>query len=314
MISIRRGNLEPIGILRKRMSAAFSKVLTILVMSVLLLTPLPVTGQQEWSGKRIMEEVYKRHELFPYVFEQYTIILINSTEERDVKMARRFSRLEKNGVARFLLVFDNPSEIRGVALLATHSRTGSWKSQVYLPAIGKEMITIIGTERRNLLLGTDFSIEDLMPEQTSQYVYTRSEDYKIGNVNYFVIEARPVNDEVQKRSGYKFRRHFVRDDIFLVSRTDYYDDQGLFYKRLTKLDLKKVGQEMWRANTIIMENYRERHSTLIKITNRIFSQDYVLPEIFTPQWLIANRHIEEMGEPSFMEDPQPDGVDSDLKD
>ena len=97
------------------MYSAVLKTLTILFISFFLLIPLSAKGQQEWSGKRIMEEVYKRHELFPYVFEEQTIIRIDSAGKRDVQMARRFSRIEKNGIAKFLLVFDNPSEIRGVA-------------------------------------------------------------------------------------------------------------------------------------------------------------------------------------------------------
>ncbi|MBN2061665.1 MAG: outer membrane lipoprotein-sorting protein [Deltaproteobacteria bacterium] len=289
------------------------KLFNILVLSVSLLIPLTAQGQQEWSGERIMEEVSKRHEIFPYVFEEQTIIRIDSRGKRDVQMARRFSRIEKEDSAKFLLVFDNPAEIRGVALLAIYSGTGPWESRVYLPAFGKKMVSITGEERKNLLLGTDFSIEDLMAEQPSNFIYTRSEDYKIDNTNYFVIEARPKSDEVRKVSSYKFRRHFIRDDIFFISRTDYYDKQGRFYKRQTNHDLKRVGKEMWRANTIIMENIRVRHSSLIKINNRIFSQDYVSPVIFTPDWLLANRHIKMMEEPSFRDTSLPDESVTDFK-
>ena len=48
---------------------------------------------------------------------------------------------------------------------------------------------------------------------------------------------------------------------------------------------------MWRPNTILMENHRKKHKTFIKITERVFSQDYVPPEMFTTDWLLKNRHI-----------------------
>jgi hypothetical protein len=48
---------------------------------------------------------------------------------------------------------------------------------------------------------------------------------------------------------------------------------------------------MWRANMILMENYKGRHKTLLKINQRVFSHDYVPPEIFTAAWLLENRHI-----------------------
>jgi hypothetical protein len=43
---------------------------------------------------------------------------------------------------------------------------------------------------------------------------------------------------------------------------------------------------------LLMENQKERHKTLIKIDRRIFSRDYVPPEIFTPAWLLEDRHVQ----------------------
>jgi len=48
---------------------------------------------------------------------------------------------------------------------------------------------------------------------------------------------------------------------------------------------------MWRANMILMEDHRERHKTLIKIDKRVFSQDYVPAELFTPEQLLDQVHI-----------------------
>jgi len=41
-----------------------------------------------------------------------------------------------------------------------------------------------------------------------------------------------------------------------------------------------------------MENHKERHKSLIKINRRVFSHDYVPPEMFTSAWLMENRHIQ----------------------
>jgi hypothetical protein len=53
-----------------------------------------------------------------------------------------------------------------------------------------------------------------------------------------------------------------------------------------------VDGDMWRANMILMENHKDQHNTLIKIDRRVFSSDYVPPEIFTRNWLLQNRHIQ----------------------
>ncbi len=238
-----------------------------------------------------MDEVSKRHEMFPYVFEEQTMILMDYTGNRDVRKMRRFTRVEKDKTVKYLLVFDNPLEISGVALLAIHQNSGEGKSGIYLPAFGKELEFNVGNSRGSYVLGTDFSIEDLTAEVLSDFRYVRVADQKINKIDYYVVEAFPQDKKIEQTTGYSLRRHFIRPDNFFIVRTDYFDRRGRFFKRQTKHDLKRVDGDMLRANMILMENQKERHKTLIKINRRIFSHDYVPAEMFTSTWLLENRHI-----------------------
>ncbi|MDY7037428.1 MAG: outer membrane lipoprotein-sorting protein [Thermodesulfobacteriota bacterium] len=238
-----------------------------------------------------MDEVFKRHELFPYVFEEQTIILMDDSGNRDVRKVRRFSRVEKDGTVKYLLVFDNPAEIRGVALLAIRQHSGHVESGIYLPAFGKELKSKAGKSRGGHLLGTDFALEDLTAEFLSDFRYVRVEDHKIEKIAHFVIEAFPQDEEIEQITSYSLRRHFIKQDNFFIVRTDYYDRSGRLLKRLTHHDLKRVDDDMWRANMILMENFKERHKTLIKINRRVLSYAYVPPKIFTSAWLLKNQHI-----------------------
>jgi len=251
-----------------------------------------VQADEIWTGRRIMEEVFKRHEMFPYVFEVQTIILTDGDGNRDVRMARRFSRVEKDGTVKYLLVFDNPAEIRGVALLAIRQHTGHTESGIYLPAFGKELKSNSGDGRASPFLGTDFAIGDLTAEVLSDFRYVRVKDRKIDKASCFVVEAFPLEDEIERNTSYSLRRHFIRQDNFFIVRTEFFDRRGRFLKRRTQHDLKRVDGDMWRANMTLMENHKERHKTLIKINQRVFSQDYVPPEMFTTAWLLENRHIQ----------------------
>ena len=239
-----------------------------------------------------MDEVFKRHHLFPYVFEAQTMILMDRSGNRDVRMLRRFSRVEKDGTVKYLLVFDNPAEVRGVALLAIRQRSGHRESGIYLPAFGKELISNSGDSRASHLFGTDFAIGDLTPEVLSDFRYARVADRKIDKIIYFVVEAFPQDKEVERSTGYSLRRHFIGQDNFFIVRTDFYDRRGRFFKRQTYHDLKRVDGDMWRANMILMEDLKERHKSLIKINRRVFSHDYVPREMFTSAWLFENRHIQ----------------------
>lgn len=251
-----------------------------------------VYADEEWTGRRIMEEVVKRHEMARYVFEEQTMIMMDFAGNRDVRKIRRFSRVEEDETIKFLLVFDNPPEVRGVALLAIRKKGGDIESSIYMPAFGKKLISNAGENGGGDFLGTDFTVNDLTAEVLSDFRYVRTEDRKISKVSFFVVEAMPLNAKVERSTGYRLRRHFIRQDNLFIIRTDYFDRRGRFLKRQTYHDLKKVDVEMWRANMTLMENHKDRHKTLIKVNRRVFSHDYVPKEMFSPAWLMENRHIQ----------------------
>ncbi|WP_300455501.1 outer membrane lipoprotein-sorting protein [Desulfobacula sp.] len=243
------------------------------------------------TGRGIMDEVFNRHELFPYAYEEQTIILTDNADYQDVRKVRRFSRIERDNTLKYLLIFDYPAEIRGVALRVIRQHKGPVTCGIYLPAVGEEFNANEGYGRGSHVLGTDFALEDLT-ELLSDFQYVRMPDQTMAKIVYFVVDAFPRKDTIKlNKVSYK-HRHFIRQDNFFIIRTDYFDYHGHFFKRLTRHDLKNVSGNMWRANMILMDNQREQHKTLIKIDRRIFSQDYVPPEIFTTAWLQANKHIQ----------------------
>ena len=249
-------------------------------------------GDDSLSGRQIMDQVFERHELFPHTFEEQTMVLMDSAGHRDARKLRRFSRIESDGTLKYLLVFDHPSEVRGVALLAIRHPGGRVDNHIYLPAFGPQLKSGSGDARGTHLLGTDFALEDLTAELVSEFRYQRREDREIEKVRYFVVDAYPGNQEIERTSGYGRKRHFVRQDTFVLTRTDYFDNKENLIKRQTRHDLRPVDGNMWRADMILMENRREQHRTLIKIDQRVFSQDNVPAELFTPERLVAGVHEE----------------------
>lgn len=246
-------------------------------------------GTTSWNGRRIMVESGRRHQVLPYVFEEQTLILTDAAGNRDVRKARRFSRVEEDGTFKYLLVFDNPPEVRGVSVLAVLDPSGELQNGIYLPAFGKALKRSAGDGRSNRLLGTDFTVSDLMGENPGDYRYQRKGERRVGGHPCFVVDAYPRTPAVT--GPYGLLRHLVRKDNLYVVRTDYFDRQGRFLKRQSRYDLRQVDGDLWRANMILMEDAREGHMTLIKIDNQVFSRDYVPARMFTPEWLLSNRHL-----------------------
>jgi len=266
-----------------------------LLLAVMLLgVATPGSAQQEhvsWTGDTVMREVLRRHQQFPYVYEEQTMVLSDGDGNRDVRRCRQYIRVEADGTVKFLLVFDDPAEIRGVALLATRDVDGNGISGVYLPALGPTLKRPRDADRAGQFLGTDFAVQDLGADRPGEFRYVLNGRRSIEDVDYFVLEAYPRDEQVGRDTGYGLRRMLIREDNFVIIQTDFYDTRLQFLKRLTRHDLQRVLGDTWRANMTIAEVPATRHRTLLKVDQRIYSRDYVPAEIFEPAYLFANRHV-----------------------
>lgn len=271
----------------------------ILCLLVLVTDP----AAEPLDGQRVMEEVFRRQRLLPCVYEELTLVLRDRGGNREVRRARRFFRAEEDGAAKDLLVFDTPAEVRGVALLKLDHGSGQREFGVYLPAFGRRLLPQAGKSWGGSFPGTDLTFWDLTPDRLADFRYSRAADQKVGHAPCHVVDVAPRDEEVERSTGYGLRRHFIRQDVFQIVRTDYYDSRGRFFKRQTLHDLTRVLGELWQARMALMENHREKLETLIKIDRRVISPEYAPPEIFTPAWLVENRHIRGTGKrPSRQEE------------
>ncbi len=240
----------------------------------------------ESTGGEIMEEVYKRHQQFPFIYEEQSMVMEDRDGDRNTRKARRYSRVEEDGTVKFLLLFDYPQEVKGVALLAKRDPDGKTSKYIYLPAYGEQLIESAGESSGDYFLGTDFSVENLTGEILSEHHYVRREDSVVEEVKYFVLDVYKANNSLTE--DLILRRHFVQQDNLYITLTHHFDKHGRISRIQSHHDLKAVDSNMWRANMILMENKKSQHQSLIKTLRRVFSHDYVPAEMFTAEWLYAN--------------------------
>ena len=246
----------------------------------------------EASGLEIMQEVQKRHQQFAFVYEEQSMVMTDRNGDRDTRTLKRYSRVEDDGTVKFLLLFDSPAEIKGVALLASRDESGQTKKYVYLPALGEQLIESVSSGMDGNFLGTDFSIENITGEVLDDYIYVRRPDKKINYIEYFVVDVYRMEEGLAENmlpaDKQALRRHSITKNNFYITKTEYFDKHGRVYKKQSHHDLGAADGEMWRADMILMEDSKEHHQSLIKIDRRIFSRDYVSAEIFTADWLFKN--------------------------
>ncbi len=245
----------------------------------------------ELSGPEIMAQSRRRHQQFPYVYEEQSMILIDANGNREVRRSRLYTRMEDGGTANFLLIFDQPETIRGVALIASRKSDGQISSGVYLPAFGQEIKRPRGSGLDDQFFGTDFTIADLTPEPAEDFRYARRPDRHIDGQAYFVVEAVPRTIPGRPVREFGLRQHLIRQDNFMIVQTNVYDSNLRFYKSISYNDLRQVDGDSWRANTIIAYDHRANHRTVLKIDRRVYSRDYVPASLFKESSLLANRHV-----------------------
>lgn len=262
---------------------------------------------EDLDGMKIMERIYHLHEQYPYVYEEQSLVMMDHRGWRNTRKARRYSRLDDDGTYRFLFLFDYPESVQGVAILASQTKQGLATQKIYLPALGEKLIGSNSDDAQGKFLGTDFNVESLTGEDLNNYQYIRQEDTNIEDGIYFVIDVYKKNDAQRKQ---RLKRHYIRQDIFFITRTDYFNRQGNIEKQQTFHDLKPVNGDMWRANMILMQDFKEKHQSLIKINKRVFSYDYVPEEIFTAKWLYEHYpHIPPEEDNTGFEE---DGMDNEI--
>jgi hypothetical protein len=245
------------------------------------------------TGREVMEAVYERHQQYPFVYEEQSMILVDRRGNRETRKLRRYSRVDETGRVNLLLLFDSPADVKGVAMLGIREPSGDSNRSVYLPAFGRTMIASGVAENRmtdESFLGTDFSIENLTGEVLDDYSYIRRQDLVIDEIDYYVIDVYGNTDNSSPGdSEPPLRRHYVMQDTLFITRTDHLDDMGRIRKQQTHHDLHPVHGDMWRADMMLMNNQVEDHRTIIKIDRRVFSPDYIPEKVFTEDWLYANQ-------------------------
>ncbi|MGB0723296.1 MAG: outer membrane lipoprotein-sorting protein [Gammaproteobacteria bacterium] len=241
------------------------------------------------SGRQILDEVANRHER-PNEYEEQKMLLVDqgsgSTEER---LMLRFQRDEGGGEKKLLSVFKKPAGVKGTALLTWQHAEGADDQWLYLPSTGKRMKRIAKGGKRNPFMGTDYTYEDLVSESRDKFDYKREPDATLDGQATFVVIATPTDPELKKDTGYKFRKMWIRQDIFFVVQVEFHDRRGRLIKRQISTELEKIDGSTWRAQRNEMTHLTNKHQTIIEVIKRSFDAGDVPARNFQQRTITSGR-------------------------
>ena len=242
----------------------------------------------EPDGRAIMDEVSRRHDADVETQTQ-RMVLVESGGTTTERVLRRYARKGADGLSRYLLVFDEPSGVRGVALL-TWEKPGDNDQWTYLPALGNQLKRIAGGGRRNNFMGTDFAFEDLTIEDRDSFVYARQPDEMLDGQKAFVIDATPAKDS--DSTSYERRRLHILQSNYMISRVEFFaKGNGRHIKTFVVEAMAPAGGQRWHATRTSRETRKDSHKTLTTTLSRSDASSDVPEEVFTHLYIQSKRHM-----------------------
>lgn len=262
---------------------------TILVSAIALVMSATAAFAADLTGRQIIDEVSKRHDK-PVEYENQVMTLVGSDQSKEVRKVERF-KMDTDDGSRALMVFQDPAGVKGTALLTWQYNDKDDDQWLFLPAMGSDLKRIAKGGKRNYFMGTDYTYEDLSTEKKDNFAYDRQPDETIDGQDSFVVDVSPTEAELKKETGYKYRRMWVRKDLYFITRIDYFDRRGTLIKRQTYDKLVDLGGGTYRATISLVKNLENQHVTAVQVIERSFDKAKVPDEVFQQRYVTSGKHV-----------------------
>ena len=154
-----------------------------------------------------------------------------------------------------LVVFDNPNDIKGTALLSHAQILDPDDQWLFLPAL-KRVKRISSANKSGPFVGSEFAFEDFTALELNKYNYTWLRDEQYEGMAVDVVERTPRYEN----SGYTRQVSWVDRDVYQVRKVEFYDRRGDLLKTLTLDDYREY-DGIWRSHQMKMVNHQTGKST-----------------------------------------------------
>ncbi|MBW9267323.1 MAG: outer membrane lipoprotein-sorting protein [Candidatus Thiodiazotropha sp. (ex. Lucinisca nassula)] len=232
---------------------------SILLPLLLVLTPaLTLAMTAEERGLEIATEIEDRDTGFHDFKATMTMLLRNKHGEESLRDMRNQTLEVENDGDKTLVVFDQPRDVKGTALLSFSHKVGDDDQWLYLPAL-KRVKRIASRNKSGPFMGSEFAYEDISSQEVEKYTYKYIEDSDHQGTPSFLLERYPVDPN----SGYTRQQVWVDKARYIPLKIDYYDRKNSPLKTLVFRGYQQYLDKYWRADEMFMENHQTGKSTLL---------------------------------------------------
>jgi hypothetical protein len=235
-----------------------------LLLILLLASPLLAQAETaEEKGFALIQKADEQGRGYGDSTASLRMVLLSAKGAKTVrKMRGKFLEVQGDG-DKSLLIFDNPKDVKGTAMLTHGHKSDPDEQWLYLPAL-RRVKRISSTGKAGAFMGSEFSYEDLGSPELDKFSYKwlRAEEYD--GMQCDVIERVPVD----KDSGYIREVVWLDQKELRYLKTVFYDRKNTLLKTLVSTDYQKYKKKFWRAGKMHMTNHQSRKQTTL------FWEDY----------------------------------------
>ncbi len=242
----------------------------LLAAALLALTALPAPAETpEQKGLAIAAEGERRNDGFGDSSATLQMILRNRQGEESRREIRSRSLEVPSDGDKSLIVFDEPKDVQGTALLTFTHKTADDDRWLYLPAL-KRVKRIASNNKSGPFMGSEFAFEDLGSQEVEKYTYKHLRDEKLDGQDVFVSERMPVD----KDSGYTRMVIWTDKAEYRPLKIEYYDRKQSLLKTLMLSGYEKHLNKFWRPGKLDMVNHQTGKSTTLTFKDYKFKNGF----------------------------------------
>ncbi len=245
--------------LKKKTTMKHLKITTVLI-ALFFVMGFSTDSFGQLTGRQIIEKVYNRATPTQQS-ANLTMTLINRSGSQRVREIKQFTKdfgtTEKN-----IMFFISPADVKNTSFMSWSYDSGKDDDQwIYLPAL-KKTKRISSDSKSDYFMGSDFTYDDLGDRKLDDDTHKLLREETFNGHACYVVQSIP------KDPNYMYSKTitWIRKDIFVGAKKDFYDEDGDLLKTLTIKKVEKVGS-FWIITNSEMKNVQKNHKTIIYLKN-----------------------------------------------
>lgn len=250
----------------------YRQVFAILAGIAVLIDGSPTTARAESAEERglaISIEADRRSTGFGDVASVMIMTLRNRHGQESFREMRYRAMERQDDGDVSMIIFDDPADVKGTALLTHSHKTAPDEQWLYLPAL-KRVKRIAASDKSGPFMGSEFAYEDLSSQDVEKYTHAFLREETIDGRDHFVIQRVPLD----KKSGYTRQVVWLDSIEYRIHKIEYYDRKGSLSKTLTIGNYQQYLGKYWRAHRMEMTNHQTGKSTTLQWSDYNFENSY----------------------------------------